>query len=69
MMEYRVILPIVNLEFDFALEIGDRFQDGDCEPDLIAQWLSQGFIEAVNLPKPKAKDWADVTYPSDAKGK
>lgn len=44
---------IDNSEFDFAIEKGYVFQDGDFEPDLIAQWLAVGWIKDQSKPTPK----------------
>ena len=48
-MGYKVIDEngIDNNEFDFYLESGFVFGDGDVEPDLVASWISQGRVEVV----------------------
>jgi hypothetical protein len=50
---YIVLVDTYIQEFNVELVKGDRFQDGDLEPDLIANLLSTGVIEDENAVQPE----------------
>lgn len=49
---YEVITeePVFIPELGLTLFQGQRFQDGDVEPDWIADWLSRNIIRDLNAP-------------------
>lgn len=47
---YEVVQAFYVQEFGIALEVGVLFADGDLEPDVIAQLLSDGVIVDLNAP-------------------
>ena len=53
-MKYTVMQDYYVTEFDVWLREGDVFQDGDAEPDLVANLVAKGIAEPEGgYPEPK----------------
>lgn len=52
-MRYEVKRDFYVAEFDIPLAVGEVFADGDTDPDLVANLLSQGVIVVEGAPEPK----------------
>ena len=52
-MAYEVIEDFYSNEFDVTLAAGNSVEDGDYEPDLIANLVVAGILQAPDAPAPK----------------
>jgi hypothetical protein len=56
MATYEVVQEWYLQEQGIALEVGMRFQDGDLDPDVIAQLTSNGVIIELVGPEPESDE-------------
>jgi len=56
-MTYRIIREddIYNAEFDFRVSRGVEFEDGEIEPDLVAEWIARGWVVDLNAQPKRSK--------------
>jgi hypothetical protein len=68
-MHYEMKREYYLQEFDIPLEPGDRFANGDLEPDVVAQLWSLDIIQKVRQPieiDPEPLPFEDEIEPLDA---